>query len=416
MGTSDFVLKEANVLDESGGFSDPLDIQVSDGRVTALGTNLNGAGESFDFSGLWVMPGMFDCHDHISMTTFDALASLHKPVSYWALESADHARRTIEGGVTFVRDAGGADAGLRDAIAAGLATGPRVQISISVICQTGGHGDGWLIGPGLEMVAEYLIPEYPGRPPFLADGVDEMRKVVRSVIRSGADWIKLCATGGIASKDGGPTSPQLTYDEIEAAVHEAAARDIGVLVHAYGGEGLTNSVRAGVRSIEHGGLMTEEQAAEMAEAGTWLVPTLAAMKDCLRWANEGNMPEYSAQKARETVPKMADCVKIAREHGVNIALGTDYITGEQHGGNLEEIALAVGMGMPAPDALLAATCGGARLCGIDDELGRIAPGYLFDAIVLDRDPADGTLFAEPDIVAGVFKGGEPVVAHARLSG
>ena len=414
MAPTEFVLKQANVLDESGGFSEPLDVHVKDGRVATVGPEISAHGPAIDFSGLWLMPGMFDCHDHISMTTFDALVSMHKPVSYWALESADHARRTIEGGVTSVRDAGGADAGLRDGIAAGFATGPRTQISVMVICQTGGHADGWLIGPGLEMMAEYLTPEYPGRPPFLADGVDEMRKVVRSMIRAGADWIKLCATGGIASKDGGPTSPQLTYDEIEVAVFEATQRGLGVLVHAYGGEGLTNSVRAGVRSIEHGGLLTEEQAAEMADAGCWLVPTLAAMKDCLRWANEGKMPEYSAQKARETVPKMADCVNIARAAGVKIALGTDYITGEQHGGNLEEIALAVGAGMPAGEALLAATLRGAELCGVDDELGRIARGYLFDAVVLDRDPSDGTLFAEPNIVTAVFKGGDPVVRHARM--
>lgn len=416
MEASEFVLREANVLDAAGGFTGPLDVHVRAGRVEAVGPGLSSDATSVDFSGLWVMPGMFDCHDHISMTTFDALASLHKPVSYWAIESADHARRTLEGGVTFVRDAGGADAGLRDAIAAGLATGPRTQISISVICQTGGHGDGWLIGPGREMVVEYLTPDYPGRPPYLADGVDEMRKVVRSVIRARADWIKLCATGGIASKDGGPTSPQLTYAEIEAAVEEAAARDLGVLVHAYGGEGLTSSVRAGVRSIEHGGLITEEQAGLMAASGCWLVPTLAAMKDCLRWADEGKMPEYSAQKARETIPKMADCVKIAREAGVKIALGTDYVTAEQHGGNLEEIALAVSAGMPPGEALLAATLGGAQLCGVDDELGRIAPGYLFDAIVLDRDPSDGALFSRPDIVTGVFKGGVPVVTHERLAG
>ena len=407
-----YVLREAYVLDAGGSFTGPLDVGVEGGRVVEVGVNLSARDlPSIDFSDLWLMPGVFDCHDHVAFSTVDLAAVLSTPISRWALEAAHNARVTLEAGVTFVRDLCGADRGLRDSLAFGYAPGPRLQISVVLICQTGGHGDAYLGGAGLEGT---LTPVYPGRPPHLVDGPEEMRRVVRAALRAGADWIKLATTGGLVSDHDQPLMAELTPEEIAVAVFEAGRKGKGVAAHAYGGDGLTNAVKAGVRSIEHGGFLTEEQAALMAESGCFLVPTLSAMRDTLRWAEEGALTPTQCKKILDFNLDIGACVRVAKEYGVRLASGTDYITREQHGRNLEEILLMHRAGLTVEDALLTATSGGAELCGIDAELGRIAEGYVFDAIVLDRDPGDLSCFAEPGTVTGVFQAGRPTVRHPRL--
>ena len=249
----------------------------------------------------------------------------------------------------------------------------------------------------------------PGRPPHLVDGPEEMRHVVRAALRAGADWIKLATTGGLVSDHDQPLIAELTPEEIAVAVFEAGRKGKGVAAHAYGGEGLTNAVRAGVRSIEHGGFLTEEQAALMAESGCFLVPTLSAMRDCIRWAEEGALTPTQCKKILDFNLDIGACVRMAKAYGVRLASGTDYISREQHGKNLEEILLMHRAGLTVEEALLTATAGGAELCGVDAELGRIDEGYVFDAIVLDRDPGDLSCFAEPGQVAGVFQAGRPTV-------
>lgn len=404
-----FCLREASVLDESGSFDGPLDVLVEDGRVARLGRTMRvGDVRSFDCSGLWLMPGVFDCHDHLSMSTVDTAEILSTPVTRWALESARNARLTLEAGVTFVRDLAGADRGLRDSISTGLVPGPELQISVTLICQTGGHGDVYLSGAGWERTHS---PDYPGRPPYRADGPEQMQHVVRANLRAGADWIKLATTGGLVSEHDMPLIAEFTPEEIAAAVVEAERKGKHVAAHAYGGEGLTNAVRAGVRSIEHGGFLSEEQAALMAESGCWLVPTLSAMRDVLRWAEEGSLTPTQCRKILDFGLDIGACVRLAKEYGVKLASGTDYISRTQHGGNLEEIRLMHEAGLTVEEALLAATAGGAELCGVDDRLGRIAEGYVFDAIVLDGDPGDLSGLT----ASGVFKAGEPVLVHPRIT-
>jgi imidazolonepropionase-like amidohydrolase len=399
-------------LDQGGGFSGPLDIYVEDGRIARIDRDLPAQGAaSIDFSGLWLLPGIFDCHDHVTMSTVDIGEILRTPVTQWALEAAQNGLRTLETGVTFVRDLSGADRGLRDSIRNGFVTGPRLQISVTLICQTGGHGDGYLAGAGLE---SSLVPPYPGRPPFLVDGPESMRHVVRANLRAGADWIKLAVTGGLVSEHDEPLVAELTPEEIAVAVFEAGCKGKHVAVHAYGGEGLTNAIAAGVRSIEHGGFLTEEQAVAMAASGCFLVPTLSAMRDCLRWAEEGSLTPTVCEKILSFGLDIGACVRMAKEHGVKLACGTDYISREQHGRNLEELLLMQQAGLSVEEALLVATVGGAELCGVDDELGRLDEGYLFDAVVLDSDPGDLTIFAEPGVVTGVFQSGFPVLPHPRL--
>jgi imidazolonepropionase-like amidohydrolase len=402
------------VLDESGSFSGPTDVRVEEGRVTAVGAGLDVAGTSYDFSGLYLMPGMFDVHDHVALSSLDLREALSTPVTQWALELAANMRATLAGGVTFVRDLMGADAGVRESLRRGHVPGPTLQVSVTLISQTGGHGDGFLPGPALPVAPGFMVPNLPGRPSFVVDGPEQMRAAVRATLRAGADWIKLATTGGLVSEHDMPLIPEFTPEEIEVAVFEAARKGKDVAAHAYGGEGLENAVRAGVRSIEHGGFLTEAQAAEMAERGCWLVPTLSAMRDCLRWAEQGTLSPAQCSKILGFGLELGGAVRVAKEYGVRMAAGTDYISRTQHGNNLEELALMREAGLTPEEALLAGTLWGAELCRVDHEYGRIAAGFVFDAIVLDEDPGDLSAFARPGVVRGVFKSGVAVVPHERL--
>ena len=408
------LIKNVSVLEQDGSFSDPQEVAVDDGVVSAVGANLSTEDRpTYDLSGLWLMPGVFDCHNHITWSTIDESERLRTPITRWVLEAARNFRSTLECGVTFVRDCGGADAGMRDAIARGYVAGPRLQVSINMLSQTAGHGDLFLQGLGVQTA---LTHSWPGKPPDVVDGVDDMRKVVRQLLRDGADWIKLCSTGGTVSPFDSPQEEQFTREEIDVAVFEARRRGKPVVAHAYGGEGLTTAVAAGVRSIEHGTYLTEQQAAQMAAAGCFLCPTLAIGYDVVQWAEEGRiLPAYAAPKALERIkPFLGDCVKIAHEAGVKIVAGTDYIHREEHGNNLVELWYLHDAGLSAEEALLAATRNGAELCGVADRYGTIAPGYTFDAAVLGRDPSDMSIFRDADSVVGVFKDGVCAKGHELL--
>ena len=338
-----FVLREVAVLDERGGFADRQDVLVEDGVVAAVGPRLApGDADSYDCSGLWLLPGIVDCHSHLAVSSLDPLERLRAPVTQWALEAAQNARRILESGVTLLRDPGGADAGIRDALAADFVPGPRLQVAVVTVCQTGGHADGYLPGAEIECSADY-VASFPGRPPYLVDGADEMRKAVRRILRAGADWIKLCTTGGILSPHDDGEIPELTEEEIAVAVFEAARKGKGVMSHAFGGEGIDNAVRAGVRSIEHGIFLTEEQAVLMAEKNCFLVPTLYVLNEVVAWAEQGGvLPPYAEQKALALRGRRGNAVEIAQSHGVKIVVGSDFVRRELHGHNLAELPLLWG--------------------------------------------------------------------------
>ncbi|WP_164479221.1 metal-dependent hydrolase family protein [Nakamurella antarctica] len=416
---TDLVLRGAAIMDELGGFTSPSDVHVRDGVVVATGSNIvaPAGAEQIDCADLWLMPGVFDCHTHVAWSSFNEHELLKTPLSYRNLETGVNARKTFEAGVTFVRDAGIADAGIRDAIRDGVIVGPRMQVSILPISQTGGHSDGFLIGPGFELSVEYGAPDYPGRPPFLVDGVDEMRKAVRLMIRSGADVIKICTTGGVFEGEAAVEICELSEDEVQTAVFEATKAKKFVMAHAIGGPGLDIALAAGVRSIEHGVLMTEQQAAAMAAAGTYLVPTLAIYQEVATFADNGTLPAAVASSAWALRERLGEAVRIAKAHGIPIALGSDFGSRDQHGRNLIEIDWLHQAGLTVEESLLAATSVGAELCGVSGRYGRIAPGHVFDALLLRRDPSNTSIFRDSDYAAAVFKGGlAHVVDSAEMAG
>ncbi|SNQ48099.1 Amidohydrolase, imidazolonepropionase [Frankia canadensis] len=419
-GLADFTLREAHVLDRRGRFGAPVDVAVRAGVIQAIGPGLalDRSAVDVDARGLWLMPGVVDCHAHVTQSTYDPLELMTTPLSGRYLASAGALRAAVHAGVTGLRDAGGADAGLRDALFAGVVPGPRLTVCVVPLSRTGRHGDGALLGPGLESAQEVLGPEYPGRPAHTVTAAGDLPTAVRGVLRAGADWVLIHASGGVLSAPPvrGGSAPDLPFTraQLTEAVAEAARYRRPVMMHALGDRAVETAAAAGARSIEHGIGLGERAGAAMAARGVTLVPTLSAYLDLAALAGTGVLPGWAVERAEATAAALAETIAVARAAGVSIALGSDARHHSRHGGNLAEITHLRRAGLTPPEALLAATANGARLCGVGDRLGRIETGYVLDAILLDEDPADLELFTRPDAVRGVFVGGRAVLAHPRL--
>lgn len=362
------------------------EVEIEGERILRVGTAEVTGPETriVDLDGATLVPGAIDAHVHLTMSNIDTMHRLQSPFTLHLFEAVRNAALTVAGGITTVRDAAGADAGLRQAIADGLILGPRTLLAINMISQTGGHNDGHL-SCGVELP---LFAEHPGVPAGIADGPDEMRRVARRMIRAGADQLKVATTGGVLSPSDDPRHPQFRSDELAALVAEAAAVDIPVMAHAQGGEGIEAAVRAGVRSIEHGIYLDRRLADLMVEHGTVLVPTLVAPLGVLDAADRGEVREAAVvEKARRVVDRHREAVGIAIDAGVRIALGTDAGIAP-HGRNLREIELLVDCGLDPLAAWTAATATGAELVGRADILGRITPGRLADLVVIRGELSD----------------------------
>ena len=293
--------------------------------------------------------------------------------------------------------------GLKEAVDNGLIVGPRLQISLIMLSQTGGHGDGWMASGGFVDV----FPRYPGLPDPVVDGVDEMRRKARELIRAGADVIKVATSGGVLSPRDDPTHAHFRLAELEVLVEEATAAGISVMAHAQATTGIKNAIQAGIRSIEHGIYLDDEAIEMMLERGTFLVPTLVAPTGVLRAAAAGaQIPEASLTKARDVIEAHRDSFGRAVKAGVKIAMGTD--TGvTPHGENLAELALMVEGGMTPSEALVATTRTAAELMGLEDELGTREPGKRADLVMVEGDPFEVATLAER--IVQVWKDGERVV-------
>ncbi|HLQ57352.1 MAG TPA: amidohydrolase family protein [Streptosporangiaceae bacterium] len=377
------VLHGGRVFDGTGSPPVAGDVVFENGRILAVGSGLDGD-ERVDVSGLTLLPGLFDCHVHVMSSGVDLLRRLQRPFSYQFFEAAVNLRATLDCGITTVRDAGGADLGVKRAVDDGLIDGPRLRIAITALSQTAGHGDGWLPS-GLSV--SLRVP-HPGRPGGIVDGPEEMRKRVREIVRAGADVIKVCTSGGVLSPRDNPRHAHFRPDELAALLAEASAADLPVMAHAQATEGIKNAIRAGVRSIEHGIYLDDEAISMMLLAGTWLVPTLAAPVAVLDAAKNGvQLPDGVAAKAEEVVGVHRESFARAVAAGVKVAMGTDSGVG-QHGQNLRELTLMAEGGMSPRDVLVAATRSAAGLLGMQDEAGELSPGKRADIVAVAADPFD----------------------------
>jgi imidazolonepropionase-like amidohydrolase len=375
------VLTGGRVFDGSGADPAPGDVAIEDGRIVGIGPDLDGD-EAVDVSGRTILPGLFDCHVHVAFSHVDVWRSVQTPFSYHFFEAARNLGLTLAVGITSVRDAGGADLGVQRAVADGLIPGPRMQISLSMLSQTGGHGDDWM--PSGSFVPQ--IAPHPGIPPTIVDGVDEMRRTVRQLIRMGADVIKVATTGGVLSPRDDPRHAHFRPAELEVLVEEATAAGRFVMAHAQGGDGIKNAIRAGIRSIEHGIFLDDEAIELMLERGTWLVPTLVAPQGVIEAVEAGvPLPPEVVEKAHAVLERHRAAFRMAVEAGVRIAMGTDSgVT--PHGRNLRELALMEAGGLTPARVLAATTKSAAELLGVDDERGTIEPGKLADLVVVAGDP------------------------------
>ncbi|HWG23017.1 amidohydrolase family protein [Actinospica sp.] len=399
------------VFDGTGAPPARADVLVEGDRILDVGIGLDGD-ESVDCTGTVLLPGLFDCHVHVAFSgpVGSITDRVQKPFSYQFYEAAQNLRRTLELGITTARDAGGADLGIKRAVQDGLIPGPRLQISVAAISQTGGHGDGW-------MPSSHCLPlfvEHPGRPATIADGNDEVRKISRQLLRAGAEVLKVCATGGVLSPADDPRHSQFTEEELRVIVTEAAMQGRYVMAHAQGTEGIKNALRAGVRSIEHGIYLDDEAIELMLAKDAWLVPTLIAPVAVLRQIEAGtDMPEFIVRKVNEVAAAHVESMRRAVDAGVRIAMGTDSGVGA-HGTNLEELPLMEATGMTPSQVLAATTSSAAELLGYGDALGKLAPGYRADVVVVDGDPL-GQLSELPKLVREVWQDGRRVSTPQQAS-
>jgi imidazolonepropionase-like amidohydrolase len=398
------LLAGGRVFDGTGSPPAEADVVVEDGRILEVGPGLDGD-ENVDVGGRYLLPGLFDCHTHVTLSNVSLLGSLQTPFSYRFFETVQNLAATLRVGITTVRDAAGADAGVKQAVDDGLVPGPRLQISVALLSQSGGHGDGWYRSG---QVVKFW-PAYPGMPDGLVDGPEAMRRKVRELVRAGADVIKVATSGGVLSPTDDPRHAHFRDDELTALVTEAAAAGRWVMAHAQGSDGIKAAVRAGVRSIEHGIYLDDEAIGLMLDRGTWLVPTLVAPRGVLAAAEAGlPIPAAAQRKAAEVSEAHADSFRRAVAAGVKVAMGTDSgIT--PHGRNLAELELMAKGGMAPAQVLAATTSSAAELLGVAGELGTLEPGKLADLVVVDGDPFE--LATVADRIAAVVKDGRLVAGH-----
>jgi imidazolonepropionase-like amidohydrolase len=384
---AEFVIENAALLDLEAGERRPgASLRVEGERIVEVaedGAPIAAPGDlrRIDAGGRTLMPGLIDAHVHAAITTMDFGALARRSPTRIGIEAKVSLERMLRRGFTTVRDAGGLDAGIKEAVACGLIAGPRIFRSGRVLSQTGGHGDTTAPSHTFQLCACQIRTDGFAH---VADGADSVRRAAREELKGGADQIKVMAGGGIAS----PTDPvdmvQYTEAEIRAAVEEAGARRTYVLAHAYVPDAIVQAVRAGVRSIEHGNLLDATAARAMAEAGAWLVPTLVTYDQIAKFGRAFGVAATTMAKLDEVLDAGVRAIEIARAAGVRIGFGTDLL-GETQDAQSGEFALRAQVDAPL-DVLRSATIENAALLQREGELGCLAPGALADLLLVDGDP------------------------------
>ena len=369
---------------------------IASGRVGPL----PGRVETLDLGGRTLMPGLTDAHVHVYAADGNT-AEQHRqhPPSLLVAKALRRMEQALMQGFTTVRDAGGADYGLREAVASGLYPGPRMLVSGRVLSQTGGHGD-------KRRRAEWTVPVECclGMVGIIADGPDEVRRAVREQLRHDVDQIKVMASGGAMSPGDELDTTQYTVEEMRAAVEEARAVGTYVLAHAYSPSAVRNALQAGVRCIEHGNLIDEAVARDIKRAGAYLVPTMVTYEAIWREGKSYGISEHQLQKINMAREKSVEGLAHAYRAGCKIGSGSDLL-GDMQAQRLVELELK-GQVMKPMDVLLSATRVNAEIFRREKDIGSVEPGKLADLIAVKGNPLrDLTLFQNPNNLELIMKGG-----------
>ena len=384
-------------------------ITVEGDRIKAVGPAgqvvIPPGSNRIDLSRSTVLPGLIDCHTHLGSRAdrYDEIAKFRDTPNHSAFAAVLNARKTLEAGFTTVRDLGSKPflaCDLRDAIAEGFLVGPRIVASGPGISMTGGHGDLNHYAP------QVTVQMFPAERDFkIADGVDQVRQVVRAQLKHGVDVIKVHASGGVLSRGDAPGAPQFSVEELTVLVEEAHAAGRKVAAHAHGAQGIKNAVRAGVDSIEHGSLIDAEGIAQMVDRRVWLVADIYNDDYLLGKATEFHLPQESIDKEKMVGRIQRENFARAVQAGVPIAFGTDAGV-YPHGDNARQFRYMVQFGLTPARAIRSATSDAATLLGRGDQVGQIKPGLYADLIAVEGDPlADITTL---EAVGFVMKGGQVV--------
>jgi imidazolonepropionase-like amidohydrolase len=396
-------VRAGRLIDPAAGtVTDGAVVLIEKGRVTAVGPSVaipRGA-RVIDLSAMTVLPGLMDCHTHLVgdyTDDKDPLSELKSTAARRAFESVPNARATLEAGFTTVRDVGTyrafVDVAMRDAIAKGYFPGPRMFVAGAYLTITGGGGAVTGFAPDVTLPWDLRFG--------IADGADQVRQRVREIAAQGVDLIKVLATGAFLAHGSDPHAVEYGYDEMRAAVEEAAHKGLRVAAHAHSAEGIQIAVRAGVASIEHGTYLDDEGIRLMKERGTYLV---ADVYDA-EWIRQGaktGYPEDFAAKQPEGDEIQRQAFRKAAHAGVKIAFGTDASV-YPHGLNARQFAWQVKYGQTPMEAIRSATASAADLIGRDPDIGAIAPGKRADLVAVAGDPLADVSVLEK--VAFVMKDG-----------
>lgn len=360
-------------------------IVVKDGRIAAIKPGFLGPSAGvriYDLRNLVLLPGLIDCHVHIlsELGPKSKLQAVEDSDAFQALRGALHASRTLHAGFTTVRDLGersNAIFALRRAINEGMIAGPRILVAGSTLSPTGGHAQTY----GYRDEINSLLASSG-----VCDGVDGCRRAVRLQVSRGADVIKLVATGGVLSDIKAGVDQQFTDEELSAIVQTAHGLGRRVAAHAHGVGGINAALKAGVDSIEHGSYLDGDSISLFRRTGAYLVPTVIAGVTAAEFARTGNfMSEAQKAKALLVGPIIQGALRKAYQGGVKIAFGTDSGV-SAHGQNAKEFSLMTGAGMPAIEAIKAATINAADLLQLSTQIGTIEPGKIADIIAVEKDP------------------------------
>jgi len=379
------LIKNITIIDPT--YSEPLEdvsIYIKNKKIVSIAkatcTDIDDGTLIIDGEGKFILPGFIDMHVHLMANGFIKEDDLTNPLANYFYQAVKNMKDTIDAGVTYVRDCGLADIGVKMAAERKIFPAPKMKISVMPMSITGGHFDFALVS-GID-----TIINYPGLPRPVCDGVEGVITKTREIFRSQADFIKVMATGGVISPNDAPEFSQFNVKELKAIVNEANMRGgAKVSAHAHGLGGIKNSIEAGIQFIEHGTYIDEKTAQLMVEKGTYLVPTCSVMGGAVEQAEQGLLDEKSAINATEADMVHKDNMITAYKAGVKMLMGTDSgVT--PHGNNLGELKLLCDIGMTPIEAIASGTIEAAKALEIDDEIGSIEVGKSADMIMVEKNP------------------------------